>query len=124
MDTQDNFFPGITTIGDILSDAGYSQTLLLGSNATFGGRKLYFSEHGNYDIIDYNYAMEQGWLSTEEYPVWWGYDDQKLFEFAKNRLDVYKRQRYTACWKSAVIQRMKNRKTASAGTGITHWKQM
>ena len=86
MDTQDNFFPGITTIGDILSEAGYSQTLLLGSNATFGGRKLYFSEHGNYDIIDYNYAMEQGWLSTEEYPVWWGYDDQKLFEFAKNRL--------------------------------------
>ena len=86
MDTQDNFFPGITTIGDILSDAGYSQTLLLGSNATFGGRKLYFSEHGNYDIIEYNYAMEQGWLSTEEYPVWWGYDDQKLFEFAKNRL--------------------------------------
>ena len=86
MDTQDNFFPGITTIGDILSDAGYSQTLLLGSNATFGGRKLYFSEHGNYDIIDYNYAMEQGGLSTEEYPVWWGYDDQKLFEFAKNRL--------------------------------------
>ena len=86
MDTQDNFFPGITTIGDILSDAGYSQTLFLGSNATFGGRKLYFSEHGNYDIIDYNYAMEQGWLSTEEYPVWWGYDDQKLFEFAKNRL--------------------------------------
>ena len=86
MDTQDNFFPGITTIGDILSEAGYSQTLLLGSNATFGGRKLYFTEHGNYDIIDYNYAMEQGWLSTEEYPVWWGYDDQKLFEFAKNRL--------------------------------------
>lgn len=68
MDTQDNFFPGITTIGDILSDAGYSQTLLLGSNATFGGRKLYFSEHGNYDIIDYNYALEQGgYLKTIEY---------------------------------------------------------
>ena len=41
MDTQDNFF-SITTIGDILSEAGYSQTLLLGSNATFGGRKLLF----------------------------------------------------------------------------------
>ena len=86
MDTQDHFFPGITTIGDILAEAGYSQTLLLGSDATFGGRKSYFSEHGNYDIIDYNYAMEQSWLSTEEYPVWWGYDDQKLVEFAKNRL--------------------------------------
>ena len=26
MDTQDSFFPGVTTLGDILSDAGYTQT--------------------------------------------------------------------------------------------------
>ena len=46
MDTQDAFFPGITTIGDILQKEGYSQTLLLGSDATFGGRRLYFTDHG------------------------------------------------------------------------------
>lgn len=86
MDTQESFFPGIVTIGDILGDAGYSQTLMIGSDATFGGRRLYFTDHGNYDIFDYNYAAQQGMLS-DEYPVWWGYDDQKLFEFAKEKLN-------------------------------------
>lgn len=86
MDTQKSFFPGIVTIGDILGDAGYSQTLMIGSDATFGGRRLYFTDHGNYDIFDYNYAAQQGMLS-DEYPVWWGYDDQKLFEFAKEKLN-------------------------------------
>ena len=85
MDTQDAFFPGITTIGDILQKEGYSQTLLLGSDATFGGRRLYFTDHGQYDILDYNYAIENGWI-PEDYKVWWGYEDEKLFDFAKDRL--------------------------------------
>lgn len=85
MDTQDSFFPGITTLGDILSDAGYTQTLLIGSEAQFGGRKLYFQEHGNYEMEDYGYAIENG-LIPSDYKVWWGYEDQKLFEFAKEKL--------------------------------------
>lgn len=85
MDSQDSFFPEITTIGDILQQEGYSQTLLIGSDATFGGRRLYFTEHGNYDIQDYNYAIEQGKL-PEDYRVWWGYEDDKLFDFAKEKL--------------------------------------
>ncbi len=58
MDTQESFFPGIITLGDILQEEGYSQTLLIGSDATFGGRKLYFTDHGQYDIVDYEYAVE------------------------------------------------------------------
>lgn len=85
MDTQDSFFSGITTMGDILQKEGYSQTLLLGSDATFGGRRLYFTEHGQYDILDYNYAIENKWI-PEDYKVWWGYEDEKLFGFAKDRL--------------------------------------
>ena len=85
MDTQDSFFPGVTTLGDILSDAGYTQTLLIGSEAQFGGRKLYFQEHGNYEMEDYSYAIEHG-LIPSDYKVWWGYEDQKLFEFAKEKL--------------------------------------
>lgn len=85
MDTQDSFFPGVTTLGDILSDAGYTQTLLIGSEAQFGGRKLYFQEHGNYEMEDYSYAIENG-LMPSDYKVWWGYEDQKLFEFAKEKL--------------------------------------
>ena len=82
MDTQDTFFKDTTTLGDILQKEGYSQTLLIGSDATFGGRRLYFEEHGDYDILDYNYAIENGWI-PEDYKVWWGYEDEKLFEFAK-----------------------------------------
>ena len=85
MDTQDSFFPGVTTLGDILSDAGYTQTLLIGSEAQFGGRKLYFQEHGNYEMEDYSYAIENG-LIPSDYKLWWGYEDQKLFEFAKEKL--------------------------------------
>ena len=85
MDTQDSFFPGVTTLGDILSDAGYTQTLLIGSEAQFGGRKLYFQEHGNYEMEDYSYAIENG-LIPSDYKVWWGYEDQKLFEFAREKL--------------------------------------
>lgn len=85
MDTQDTFFAGAVTLGDILQEQGYSQRLLIGSDATFGGRELYFTEHGNYDIIDYQYAADNGWI-PEDYYVWWGYEDAYLFEFAKEQL--------------------------------------
>lgn len=85
MDTQEKFFPEIITIGDILESAGYTQTLMMGSDATFGGRRNYFSQHGNYNIKDYNYAIEQGWI-PEDYKVWWGYEDRKLFTYAKKEL--------------------------------------
>lgn len=85
MDTQDTFFPGIITLGDILDEAGYSQTLFIGSEAAFAGRELYFTEHGNYQIKDYTYAIEQGRIPSD-YKVWWGYEDKKLFEYAKEEL--------------------------------------
>lgn len=85
MDTQDSFFPGVVALGDILQRRGYQQTLLLGSDATFGGRRLYFTEHGNYEIKDYTYAVENG-LIPEDYYVWWGYEDDYLFQFAKDEL--------------------------------------
>lgn len=85
MDTQESFFSGVVTLGDILEEAGYSQTLMIGSEATFGGRKLYFTEHGEYDILDYDYAIDESMIPAD-YRVWWGYEDQKLFKFAKERI--------------------------------------
>lgn len=85
MDTQDSFFPRIVALGDILEKEGYEQTLLIGSNAEFGGRKLYFSDHGGYDIIDYEYAVANGMI-PKGYNVWWGFEDQKLFAFAKEKI--------------------------------------
>ncbi len=85
MDTQDSFFNGIITLGDILESVGYNQILLIGSDATFGGRRLYFTEHGNYEFMDYIYAQETAMI-PENYKIWWGYEDRKLFEFAKEKL--------------------------------------
>jgi phosphoglycerol transferase len=86
MSTQDHFFSSITSFGDILEDNGYHNVLMLGSDATFGGRRLYFTEHGNYDIMDYYYAKKMGWID-QDYKVWWGYEDEKLFSFAKDELN-------------------------------------
>lgn len=91
MNTQDAFFTGTTTLGDILQQAGYSQTLLIGSDATFGGRRLLFSGHGDFAIHDYNYAADEGMI-PEGYRVWWGYEDKRLFEFAKRELRSLSRQ--------------------------------
>lgn len=81
-----NFMPGATAIGEILEDAGYKNVLLLGSEAEFGNRDSFFSQHGNYDICDYNWAIETG-LIPADYKVWWGYEDKKLFQYAKDKAE-------------------------------------
>lgn len=85
MDTQDSFFPGIVTLGDILEQQGYEQVFMIGSDANFGGRELYFTEHGNYDIEDYYYFTEIGKIPADRW-VWWGFEDLYLFDFAKEKL--------------------------------------
>lgn len=79
------FLPGAYTIGDILEKEGYNQELLIGSKAEFGARNLYFMQHGNYKINDYHAAVESGRL-PKGYFEWWGYEDSKLFEYAKEEL--------------------------------------
>lgn len=83
---QSSFFSGITTLGDILESEGYNQTLLIGSDAAFGGRELYFTEHGGYKICDYQYAVDNNYI-PQDYYVWWGYEDLYLFENAKMELE-------------------------------------
>lgn len=78
-------FINVTTIGDILAKNGYNSYLLLGSDASFGGRRAYFSNH-NYLINDYNTAIEDGRIPSDYYE-WWGYEDSKLFSYAKDMLE-------------------------------------
>lgn len=85
MDSQEAFFPGMTNLGDILEAQGYRQALLIGSDAAFGGRGMYFTQHGNYEIWDYKYSVEHQEI-PEDYKVWWGYEDEKLFQFAREHL--------------------------------------
>ena len=85
MDSQDTFFPQLVTLGGILEEQGYNQGLLVGSDATFGGRKLYYATHGNFHIWDYYHALNSG-LIPEDHRVWWGFEDWRLFKIAKLKL--------------------------------------
>lgn len=83
--TANNFLPGAITLGDILESQGYEQTLLFGSTAKFGGLNFFYESHGNFNILDYDAVKEKGWI-PDDYNVWWGYEDDKLYEFAKKEL--------------------------------------
>ena len=81
----DAFLPGVVSIGEILEQQGYTQLLLLGSNAEFHGREVYFTEHGNYEILDTDALKAAGRL-PEDYEAWWGFEDEKLFSYAREEL--------------------------------------
>lgn len=85
MSSYQDFFPTVSAIGDILLKEGYRNYLCFGSDAVFGGRKNFYLQHGDYTILDYPAAIEEGRI-PEDYYVWWGYEDQKLFSFAKEYL--------------------------------------
>ena len=77
-----NFMPGAYTLGDILQKEGYNLEVMFGSDAEYGGRKEYFEEHGNYKVFDLNTASKM----TEEEKVWWGFDDDNLYKWAKEEI--------------------------------------
>ncbi len=85
------YMPGITSLGELLEAQGYNQTLLVGSDAEFGGRDAYFTEHGNYNIVDLNTLKDRGWL-PQDYREWWGFEDEKLFAVARLELESIAQQ--------------------------------
>lgn len=88
--SENNYLPGVWAIGDVLKEQGYNQEFLIGSKGEFAGRSSYFRGHGDYTIEDYNAAIDEGRIPSD-YKVWWGYEDEKLFEFAKE--DILKLSR-------------------------------
>ena len=84
------FLGGAYSIGQVLEANGYHNFLLLGSDATFGGRRNLFTQHGNYEIWDFISAQEENKANEK---IWWGYTDDQLFEYAKEKiLDLAKNE--------------------------------
>ena len=82
---RENFASGLTTLGDVLAQKGYRQEFLCGSDSAFGGRKTYFEQHGNYEIFDLYTAREEDYI-PDDYKVWWGYEDEILYEIARDEV--------------------------------------
>lgn len=85
MDKYESFMLGATTLGDILEAEGYYNCFMAGSDFEFGGRTNYFTQHGDYEIWDYYTAIETGKIG-EDYKVWWGFEDEKLYSYAKEKV--------------------------------------
>jgi Phosphoglycerol transferase and related proteins, alkaline phosphatase superfamily len=85
MTQHEKFAAGTTTLGDILNEYHYNQEFLCGSDSTFGARKKFFEEHGNSTIFDYYTAIEKKYIPND-YKVWWGFEDTKLYGIAKDEI--------------------------------------
>ena len=83
--SNSKILPEAVNFGDVLEKNGYNQEFLCGSDASFAGRDNLFKSHGNYKIFDYFTAIEKGYID-ENYKVWWGFEDAKLFEIAKDEI--------------------------------------
>ena len=59
--------------------------MLIGSEAEFGGRDVYFGTHGHYEIKDYNDAIDEKIIKNNHYEFW-GMEDSYLFKWAKKEL--------------------------------------
>lgn len=70
------------TIWDILSNNGYENYCICGCNADFAGNRIFYKEHGNTNIFDYEKAKETGKI-PKDYKVFWGYEDKKLYDYSK-----------------------------------------
>lgn len=82
---HEHFLQGATGLGDILEQQGYRQYFMMGSEKEFGNRDSLLKDHGNYIIYDLKSAKEDGSL-PEDYHEYWGFEDSKLFAYAKKQL--------------------------------------
>lgn len=82
---KEEFLPGAVSITNILSRNGYNQALMVGSNASFANRDIYYKNHEVETIFDLDTAKRDK-IVDEDYYVWWGMEDKYLFEYAKKEL--------------------------------------
>lgn len=84
--TQNSFLPAAVTLNDILAYNGYRQLFIFGSDKHFEGRDALLETHGNVEIHDINWYKDHK-LLPKNYRVFWGFEDQKLYAFAKTELE-------------------------------------
>lgn len=83
---KSSFLRGCYSLGEILEKQGYENRIIMGSDANFGCTSNFYRQHGNFIIEDINSLKETGRLEND-YHVFWGFEDKKVFEFAKEDLN-------------------------------------
>lgn len=86
-ENDDEFLKNVVTLGDILNNNGYYQCLMMGFDSRFAAVDLYCNTHKMDEIYDYNSAKKDGTID-EDYKEFWGFEDEKLFNAAKNKISA------------------------------------
>ncbi len=83
----EEYMPNVNALGDVLKKEGYNLEIIQGSVKEYAGVDKYYKTHGNYQIFDVKTAKERKYID-EDYSQWWGYEDKKLFEYAKKEIET------------------------------------
>ena len=73
------------TLGDILKDNGYNLKVIQGSDIKFSATDMYYKNHGDYEMVDYNEMIKRGYI-PKGYLEWWGVEDRVLFDVARDEI--------------------------------------
>lgn len=80
------YLPGAKCLMNVLDEKGYNQVFVQGSSGNFTQINDFCKSHGNVALHDLEYYRENGSI-PKNYNVFWGYEDRKLYEYAKKDLD-------------------------------------
>lgn len=84
MSKYSSVLSGVTTIGEFLETQGYYNVLFYGTEKEFAATGTFFSQHGNYDIYDFNTILDDGYVETRN--KFWGCEDKTLFQYAEDKI--------------------------------------
>ena len=80
------YLPHANCLTNVLAAHGYEQVYIQGSSGDFTQKRDFWRTHGNVAIHDIEYFKESGKI-PQDYKIFWGFEDRKLYGFAKEELD-------------------------------------
>lgn len=80
------YLPHARCLMDVLKKKNYRQIYMQGSSGDFTQKRTFWTVHGNVEVHDIEYYTRIGNI-PEKYNVFWGFEDRKLYNFAKEELD-------------------------------------
>lgn len=86
----EHFLSNATCISDVLDTLGYTQAMLMGSDDSFVAKGAFLKSH-KIKSLDMKYFKEIGKL-PQDYQHGWGFEDSKLFAFARDELESLSKQ--------------------------------
>jgi phosphoglycerol transferase len=87
LDGLKSFLPNATCLSDILKNNSYNQSFIMGHNKEFSGMGAFLKTHNISNILDYDHYRSDTRMLPSNYHVGWGFEDKKVFKFAKEELN-------------------------------------